>query len=508
MGGDIHIFDGKDIKTYIDDEVASISTTATVAREIKNTYNIPTVTAPAAGTTGTDVSTLDFDGSSVEGQKIEFDIPDDYDSGNLSVMIVGRGAAAPTGDKVVYWETYGEIVDISGGDVDTIASSNTSTDVLDGSTAIARTTLKTLTAGTFAIGDRVLLNIKRRADLGPDTYDGVDWKLIGIQIQYTSSMGSPVYSQGINQYQDTDETPPGSGTIGTDVDTRDFAVNEELKFTFIVPDNWDEASNCHIRAVFAMSTSESGKTVRIATEGEVVDVSGGDIDALSIINYDIANEMLPTTLDVPRRTVAIRSIPAASMGKGDEITLKIARRTSPASEHSGDWKLIGMTATLASTTPSSPVEATVWETYMDFAGFGAASGGSLSGYRGYPDYAGDFQDYWVIACTTGTTVTLPISFVGRLSSNQTEVSELYVPLKGSSTNAQYTIRVYMDGGGASDKLAEGIQSASASLAERAFVDTDFSAQPTGTKKRFFVDILATLDTGETLYIGRPFAKLG
>jgi len=140
--------------------------------------------------------------------------------------------------------------------------------------------------------------------------------------------------------------------------------------------------------------------------------------------------------------------------------------------------------------------------YLVYAGQDGVSG-TISAQRDAPSYSGDFEGYWKVV-STSAGATLSVVFAGRLGPSQTTITSLKIPIKGVGASPQYTIRVYVDGQGAVDQFGEGIQTAPGTLTERSLVDTDFSNQPTGAKKRFFIDILATLDSGEELYIGRPY----
>jgi len=146
----------------------------------------------------------------------------------------------------------------------------------------------------------------------------------------------------ITDFFATDETSPDAGTM-SGVPTQDFAVDEELEFTVGVPDGWDGVSDLTIKVLYAMSTASASKTVRLATEGYIVDESGNDVDTLSATNYDLSPG---SSANAPDRSATIRTIAAASLGIGDHVALKIARRDAPSDEHGGDFRLVEVTASL------------------------------------------------------------------------------------------------------------------------------------------------------------------
>lgn len=479
------------------------SITGLLTKAIPFTDDIPSVTPPTPSTTGTDIDTLDFPDGSTTGQKVEFDVPDDYDGGDLEVLAVWRPESSVAGPTNVRIQTDGEIGDISDGDVDTISSANTDVTVPDSSTAVERTVLKTITSGTFGAGDHILLNFKRLGADGSDTYTA-DWKLIGMQYRYTGQVQTRAATQSAELFSDTDETPPSNGTLGTDINTLDFAVDEEQKTTFLVPDNWDEISDAYIRVVYGMSTAEASKTVTVETAGEIANVDGGTVDTLGVVSFDIdpANDS-----DVPHRTVAIRVIPASALHKGDQVTLKFARRTSTGSEHSGDFQLVTMTLTLGVAPSSGVTAATIWAEYLTFMGFQNQSGSIGGDYYGLDMLIGggsDEEAYFKISSTAASGV-LQAVFAGRFGPSQTAIKKVKVPLKGAGASPYYRWRLYCSGYGSTAQYDSGSQAAPGSLTTLEINDTQISNQPDSNGK-FWVVVEAQLDASEDLYLGPVWAQ--
>lgn len=495
MAGDIHVFDGKSIKDYIDSTIAY--PTGTVSHAI-NYSNDNGETAPTAGTIGTVISCLDYPDGSKTGQKFEFDVPDDYDSGALEVLAVWKPKGAVSGAKYVRIETSGEIADVSGNDVDTFTAANTDLSVPSSSTSIYRSVLKTLAAGLFGVGDHIVINVNR---LATDDYTD-DWQLAVIQYRYTGKQQTRAATESVDAFEDTDETPPGEGSIGTLIQTLDFAVDEEEKCTLLVPDNWDEISDLYFRLTYAMSSAQSGKTVRLATEGEIANVSGGTVDTLAVQNHDLypANDT-----NVPHRPEPIRIIPAASLHKGDQITLKLARRTAPSNEHGGDFRLVTATSSLSLAPISGFSEVVKYEHLLQFSGVDVVSGSPTHEGLQYPAFGASGTQSFRRMMGNAASDRMDMAFEGRVASNQTKVTDIGLTLKGVNSPS-HQLKFYKEGSGTAFHV--GTLTATPSSATDYTVNEAQFTNPPGPDagKRYWVVVEGTMDASDELLVGIPYAK--
>lgn len=121
------------------------------------TTNISGVTAPGAGTLGTDIDALSYPDGSTTGQKFEWTVPDDYDSGDIKLYVTyGMSTAVSSPNNQIRVETAAEIVDPTSGSIDAgTYSSATQT----------FTTLQTTSPTTPYVERKLLLTILE-ADVG------------------------------------------------------------------------------------------------------------------------------------------------------------------------------------------------------------------------------------------------------------------------------------------------------------------------------------------------------
>jgi hypothetical protein len=139
---------------------------------------------------------------------------------------------------------------------------------------------------------------------------------------------------------------------------------------------------------------------------------------------------------------------------------------------------------------------------MTFATFGIVTTDGIQADTQVPSLAGDFQIYERVT-STAASGQADIYYEGRLKDNETTITEIEIPIKGSGTSPRYQIFVYVEGSGSSNVYtASAITAAPASRTVTTITDSGLSAQPTG-EKRYYVKVEALVDDGENVYVGRP-----
>jgi len=455
-------------------------------------------TPPSSGTVGTDFDALIFQDGVDENQKFEFTVPQDYDSGDLNGYI--QFVMSGTGGGNVAVEISGEYAPIAGtvssfGPVTTNISPTADTNPQEA-------LLFTLQSTNFSAGDRIRVQIERQ---GTTDANSDDLKMIGVDIRYTGLYsGGKVYTQDILITNDTDEASPVAGTFGTDLATIDFpqASDAEQKFQAIVPDEWDGINDPYLKLTYAMSTSQSNKVVRIATEGEVASLLGG-ILTIPVQQIDLA---------VPNDTQAERSIAfpfqASLFSSGSVFVIKFARRNSGvANNHTGDFKLLAVEILFDKPAMITEIGGSggFTEEYLASWSYGNIVGTpEPTADVDYPDFSGDFEVLHSMTGNAGSS-SIDLAFQGRIPDGYTEIDELVVKVKGAGTSPQYNLKVYAEGSGASAVYTSGLTAAPGTITTVSIPATSLSAQPTGTGK-FFVVVEASIDLSETVYASRPFVK--
>lgn len=472
--------------------------TGSISHLIPFTEDIPAVTSPTKATAGVSTGVLDHPDGSTTGQKFEVPIPDDYDSGDLTISCTYLMSTAFSGN--VRLELTAEIAQPAGGTIDTATYSATGYTLgVPATTAITKQVFLTIAEADIAAGDTITILVKRLGGDGLDTHTGT-WRLIAYTFTYTGQLAARNVSQFIALFSDTDEIRPVAGLIGN-ISTLDFAsgVDREQKFEVLCPEHWDGYSDGHIRFVFAMSTAVDAN-VKLETEIEIANTTDGTFDTLSA-----EAQILDLDADTnPHRTVAIRSIPVSAMHSGDHITIKIARRGSSGEDtHTGLWQLMSAHfATGISPTSGAIISPTAY--YIQIHDFKEVSG-TVYGDLLSPDFAGDFET-WTKMWSDSASGRIDVAFQGRLRADQTTLSEFQIAIKGNLAAAQYQVKLYVDGSGATQKLTPSALTAAPTVwTKLTFSSGDFAAQPTGDG-RYFIVVEATLDTGEILYVGRPYVK--
>jgi len=142
--------------------------------------------------------------------------------------------------------------------------------------------------------------------------------------------------------------------------------------------------------------------------------------------------------------------------------------------------------------------------YLPLGIYGIISESGITADTQVPSLDGDFEIYDRFTATADSR-RADVYYQGSLEASESKITEIKIPIKGSSTNAQYRLLVYAEGSG-STAVYDSTLSAAA-VTRTITTITSFSAPPTG-EKRYHVKVEAHLDTGEILYVGRPRVRHG
>jgi len=463
---------------------------------------------PTPGTLGgSSIITHDHSDGVTTGLKFEFTVPDDYDSGNLSLQAVyAMSSAVASPNNVIVLSVSAEIADVTTGTVDTTSYPPTSISVTtpDNSTTVARSLdILTIAAADFNPGDKILFTVERLGAHASDLHTGA-WKLIDYMVIYSGQIASRATIHQVEVYSDTDESPAIPGTLFSFA-TLDFptTIDTEQSFQFTVPDNWDGRSDIYFRVNYAMSSAFSGQ-VKLETEGEIASVNSGVTIPLGVTAFIVA----PPSDTQPHRTGVIRTISGLQLTAGDTILMKLARRgTSTDDTHTGDFKLLSTTVFIGQASSTS-VSTETDEFYLPHRDFRVISTSGVNALQESAVFGSDFE-LWAYISSTVAGGRVDVEWQGRLRGTQTKIASIKIPVKGQSggPTPQYQVKVYVEGSGATN-----VYTASALTPEitgnRTLItltDADLSAQPTG-ERRYFVVVEAHLDAGEELRVGTPFVR--
>lgn len=463
------------------------------------TRDITAITPPANGLTGTDTDTLDFPDVVTTGQRFSFVVPNDYAGGVITVSAVYRmstGVASPL--NTVRVETQAEVFDIDAGGINTLAASTFTLTVPDGNTDVALDPILTIPDVSVTVGDTVEVFCKRLGGDGADGHTGA-WRVIGFIVGFDSAISNRSQTIGVEFLRSTDEAGPTPSTIGTDTDAEDYltGADGELKFTVVVPENWDQTTDPTVELVYAMSLA-SASTVRIATEGEIANTNAGTLDAIANVDFDFV-----TSSDIlVHRTAVVRSLAASTLSRGDVVTLKIARRTAVGGNHPGSFRLISVLANFLGVAAAGGGAGGPDEKYLELGIFGNISGPEIDSDTVFPDLAGNFETMDRMT-STAASGRVDVAYRGRLGSTQSTIASIRVPLLGEGASPRHRLRVYVEGSGATPVFDTGIEATSAVFSETVILGASLSAQPAGAK-RYHVVVEAHIDAGEKVFSGRPF----
>ena len=460
------------------------------------TRDITAVTAPPNGTLGLDTSTLDYPDGSTTGQRFEWQVPVDYSAGDITLLAsyaMGVPVGAP--NNVVRLETQAEVIGAAGIALQPLNTFDLT--VPDGVTDIQRDTILLVSSAAITAGDTIEVFIKRLGGDGNDLAAAI-WRVVNFEISYISSISNRGVTDRIELLRSTDEPATTPVTIGSDTDAEDYPTGSdtEQKFSFVVPGNWDGATPPSIICQYAMSSAAVG-TVRLATEGEISRVNVGSLDTLPIVNFDL----VPPVDTDPHLTTAIRQIPTSAIDPGDFVTMKLARRTAVGGNHAGGWRLIAVQVVWALKVQTVSAD----DRYMELSTFEIITSPGTNGDTGVPSFAGDFEVYDTMSSTVPAGRLNAIYF-GRLRDDQTLITNIRVPIKGTGGSPQYKINVHVDGSGAANVYSSSLLTAAPGAAsEISIPELDLTAQPVG-KKRYHVVVEAHVNAGDTLLVGRPFVS--
>lgn len=453
------------------------------------------------------ISVYDHADATTSGLKFEFTVPEEYDSGPLELQAVyAMSSAIASPNNVVVLRVAAEIADATGGGVDTAtyAPGNVSLTTPDNTTDVARSnTLLTIMEGDFAAGDKVLFTIERLGSDGADLHAG-DYRLIDYLVVYEGQVAPKVGLHQVEVFSDTAGTPAVAGTIpATSFDTLDFqeGSTHEQKFQFTIPDNWDGASDFHVRFTYAMSTAGGGN-VRLDFSGDATSVNTGTVTAIVPQAFVVA-----TFADSdPHRTTSVFTIAGQGRTAGDTVTVVFNRPSlDPLDTHTGDFQLIAATVSIGQG-GSTAVSTEIDEHYLSDPFYRVVSG-SVTGVLEAPDYASDFE-LWTLLASTSAAARIDAEWHGKLRPTQTDIKSISIPIKGQNggPTPEYQIKVYAEGSGATPVYTGPLTAETTGVRSVITItDGDLSAQPTG-EKRFFVVVEATLDNTEELRVGSPFVR--
>ncbi|MGA0270487.1 MAG: hypothetical protein ACO3ME_09340 [Ilumatobacteraceae bacterium] len=334
------------IDKFIDESKAvSLAGGFAVASVSFSPENVQEVTAlPSFGTLpGSQINTHDHADAITSGLKFEFTVPENYDSGGITLTAVyAMSSAVASPNNQIVLNVGAEIADSTGGGIDTVtyASAPITVTVPDNSTDVARTvTLLTIANGDFGIGDKILFLIERLGGNVADLHTG-DWQLIDYMATYNGQVAASAAIHQVENFSNTAGTPAVPGTKSS-FNTLDFqeGFTHEQKFQFTVPDNWDGNSDLVLRLAYAM-TSALMANVQLDLSADLASVDTGSVTSLTPATFLVAT---PASTDV-NRTLAVYSISGQLLSPGDGIVIEISRPSSSGSDtHTGDFQLIGAT---------------------------------------------------------------------------------------------------------------------------------------------------------------------
>lgn len=460
-------------------------------------------TPPTPGTTGTDTDTLDHPDGSTTGQRFEFTVPDDYVSGDITIAANFRmavGVASPNNQIRVNGQV--EVHDHTSGLSTLLSANNVDVLVPDGTTDIDRVALFTVPAASVDPGNVLEVFVEREGGHGSDLAADV-WKVIAYEVIYTSGIANRAFTHTPQFLRATDEPSPTPVTIGTDTDAEEYdpSTDNEQKFSFTVPENWDGFTGPTVRVVYKMAGAAAG-TVRLATEGEIADATGGSIVALGIVNFDFT----PPNDVLNHRTALIRELIPANLHPGDLVTLKLARRAT-VDTHTQGFQLIAVSINWAGIAIGGFTTVALEEKYLELGIFGNNTETGVSGDTAIPDFTGDFEilDRMISEIGSGR---IDAYYPGRLAAAQTRLSQLRIGLLGIGATPQYRLKIYVEAAAPPHTMVydSGLQAAPGALAETLLVAPgDIPTQPVGSK-RYHVVVEAYLNSGDELHVARPFVR--
>lgn len=499
---DIYSWDG-DLNVWTLSSASSQGTpqvpTGLISRPNLVKNDIPAVTPPSSGFISTDIPVEIYSDIATNGRMFSIVVPDDYDSGDIEVLVLYQMSSAAISTIVL--ETQAKIVK-SSGTIDTATFPAATQIFAPPSTVdITRSLIFTLTnpsgSPVFTRGDTIQFYLKRLGADGSDTHPG-DWVVISCEHRYTGQIASRLANQNGEIFGPiSGEVSPSAGFISTDIPTVDFAggTDQAAGVYFTVPDHWDGFSDAHLRLQYAMSGA-SGGVVRWETNGNIADVGTGSAVVIPTQIFDLA-----TTPDAdPHQTPIIKSIPAALLSKGSFIQLSLKRDVSVGSNNPDDFQLVNAVLSIGTTPVSGIISQT--DQFLASGVFGGASG-SVSGSVEYPDFFGDFESYHRMI-SASAAAELHVAFEGRLVDTQTQIETIQLFLKGVGATPRYNLKVYVEGT-VGAVFATGPTLAPLTSTKINISGATLSAQPIANR-RYFVVLESLIDAAEEMLVSRPFVR--
>ena len=155
-------------------------TTVTLSREYSQFLTPTGLTAPASGTVGTDLDAQIFANGVDEALKLEFTVPENYQSGDGEFWVHYTMSASNSGTVDVVVD--GEISRVDG--TSSTFGPTTENLTVNSGTLPGEVLLFTLPAGTWGVGDRIRLTWERQGSTDPNA---ADWQITAIGFHYTGS---------------------------------------------------------------------------------------------------------------------------------------------------------------------------------------------------------------------------------------------------------------------------------------------------------------------------------
>ena len=467
--------------------------------------NLPSVIAPPNSiNVGTEIDTLEHPDGITTGQRFEITIPEDYFDGDLLIQaIFQQDAAIAAPNNQVRLTTQAEIVNITSGVIDGASYPETPLSLItpDTSVAFTRSTILTIADGDFSRGHTINVFIKR---LGGDAADlaSANWNVVAYEYSYTTVVDSRIATQTVEFFGNTVAgAPPSKTLIGTEIDVLSYApsVDQDQKFTFVVPDNWDGLSDAQIFLNYSMD-GVVGSILRLNTDGEIVDIATGTINAIPSVNFDLG----PTADTDPHR-VTVRNIPAALLSLGSSVTIVLERTGSDGADVNADsFQLISASIAFLVTPISGYQAILVSEGYLELPNFNVITDPGIDADLTYPLF-GSTLDTLVTMSSTVASGRVDVAFPGRLAATQTQIGQIRISFSGAGASPQYHLKVYAEGFGATPVFDSGLTVAPGATSELTIPAASLSGQPS-VQGRYHVVVEAFLDAGETLNMSLPFVR--
>jgi len=234
----------------------TLSYTGTIATGGTYTYIIDITEdtdepAPAGGTIGTDLATLDHPFASDAEQKITVTVPTEWDGSSDPVLKITYAMSTAVGASIVRIGTEGEVADVGSGTINTLTPQLTDIAV-PATTVVDRTASIPFPAADFSEGSVFVVKVARRNTAVPGNHTG-DWRILGYEMIFnTPSVVSGGGGGGAAEgYLEQFVYGNVTGTIAADVDYPAFGGDFET--------------------LYSMASSSAAGRVDIAFQGKVPD---------------------------------------------------------------------------------------------------------------------------------------------------------------------------------------------------------------------------------------------